>query len=50
MEWRNEQFDLGGVSDLALVCPDMKRAVEFCTQVLGKRLVKTAAQRTGIRV
>ena len=28
MEWRNEEFDLGGVDHLALVCSDMKRTVE----------------------
>jgi hypothetical protein len=27
MEWRNEEFDLGGVNHLALVCSDMKRTV-----------------------
>jgi len=41
MEWRNEEFDLGGVNHLALVCSDMKRTVEFDTQVLGMRLIKT---------
>jgi len=41
MEWRNEEFDLGGVNHLALVCSDMKRTVEFYTQVLGMRLIKT---------
>src|SRR6516162_4047923 len=41
MEWRNEEFDLGGVDHLALVCSDMKRTVEFYTQVLGMRLIKT---------
>ena len=41
MEWRNEEFDLGGVNHLALVCSDMKRSVEFYTQVLGMRLIKT---------
>src|SRR5262249_48921819 len=35
MEWRNEEFDLGGVNHLALVCSDMKRTVEFYTAVLG---------------
>jgi len=29
MEWRNEEFDLGGVNHLALVCSDMKRTVQF---------------------
>jgi len=41
MQWRNEEFDLGGVNHLALVCSDMKRTVEFYTQVLGMRLIKT---------
>jgi catechol 2,3-dioxygenase-like lactoylglutathione lyase family enzyme len=41
MDWRNEEFDLGGVNHLALVCSDMKRTVEFYTQVLGMRLIKT---------
>ena len=41
MEWRNSEFDLGGVNHLALVCSDMKRTVEFYTQVLGMRLIKT---------
>ena len=41
MEWRNEEFDLGGVNHLALVCSDMRRTVEFYTQVLGMRLIKT---------
>ena len=41
MEWRNEEFDLGGVNHLALVCSDMERTVEFYTDVLGMRLIKT---------
>ena len=41
MEWRNEEFDLGGVNHLALVCSDMKRTVEFYTDVLGMPLIKT---------
>jgi catechol 2,3-dioxygenase-like lactoylglutathione lyase family enzyme len=41
MEWRNEEFDLGGVNHLALVCSDMERTVEFYTEVLGMRLIKT---------
>ncbi|MDR2984699.1 MAG: VOC family protein [Nocardiopsaceae bacterium] len=40
-EWRNEEFDLGGVNHLALVCADMQRTVEFYTEVLGMRLIKT---------
>ena len=41
MDWHNQEFDLGGVNHLALVCSDMKRTVEFYTQVLGMRLIKT---------
>jgi len=41
MQWRNEEFDLGGVNHLALVCSDMKRTVEFYSEVLGMRLIKT---------
>ncbi len=41
MDWRNEEFDFGGVNHLALVCSDMKRTVEFYTKVLGMRLIKT---------
>ena len=41
MEWRNEEFDFGGVNHLALVCSDMRRTVEFYTEVLGMRLIKT---------
>src|ERR1700745_1023413 len=41
MDWRNEEFDPGRVNRLALVCSDMKRTVEFYTQVLGMRLIKT---------
>ncbi|HEX7993905.1 MAG TPA: VOC family protein, partial [Streptosporangiaceae bacterium] len=40
-EWRNEEFDFGGVNHLALVCSDMQRTVEFYTEVLGMRLIKT---------
>ena len=41
MEWQNEEFSLGGVNHLALVCSDMRQTVEFYTQVLGMRLIKT---------
>jgi catechol 2,3-dioxygenase-like lactoylglutathione lyase family enzyme len=41
MEWQNDEFALAGVNHLALVTSDMKRTVEFYTQVLGMRLVKT---------
>ena len=50
MEGRNQEFDLGGVGDLALVCFNMERPVESCTRVLGKRLIKAAAERTGVGV
>ena len=40
-DWKNAEFELGGVNHLALVCSDMKRTVEFYTQVLGMRLIKT---------
>ena len=40
-EWRNPEFDLGGVNHLALVCSDMRRTVDFYTTVLGMRLIKT---------
>ncbi|MBO2449914.1 VOC family protein [Actinomadura barringtoniae] len=41
MTWRNTEFELGGVNHLALVCSDMQRTVEFYTEILGMRLVKT---------
>ena len=41
MTWRNPEFELGGVNHLALVSSDMSRTVDFYTQVLGMRLVKT---------
>ena len=34
-------FEFGGVHHLALVCRDMARTVDFYTNVLGMRLVKT---------
>jgi catechol 2,3-dioxygenase-like lactoylglutathione lyase family enzyme len=40
-EWRNPEFELGGVNHLALVCSDMARTVDFYTRVLGMRLIKT---------
>jgi catechol 2,3-dioxygenase-like lactoylglutathione lyase family enzyme len=36
-----ERFQLRGVHHLALVCRDMSRTVDFYTNVLGMRLVKT---------
>ena len=41
MEWQNEEFEIGGVNHLALVCSDMQQTVDFYTQTLGMRLVKT---------
>ena len=40
-EWKNEKFELRGINHLALVCKDMKRTVDFYTNVLGMPLIKT---------
>jgi catechol 2,3-dioxygenase-like lactoylglutathione lyase family enzyme len=37
----NQEFQLGGVNHLALVCSDMARTVEFYSGVLGMPLIKT---------
>ena len=37
----NDQFELGGINHLALVCSDMERTVDFYTNVLGMPLIKT---------
>ena len=37
----NQEFQLGGVNHLALVCSDMQRTVDFYSGVLGMPLVKT---------
>lgn len=37
----NTEFEIRGVNHLALVCSDMKRTVEFYTEVLGFPLIKT---------
>ena len=37
----NEEFEIGGVSHVALVCRDMARTVDFYQGVLGMPLVKT---------
>jgi catechol 2,3-dioxygenase-like lactoylglutathione lyase family enzyme len=37
----NQEFALGGVNHLALVCSDMERTVEFYSGVLGMPLIKT---------
>ena len=34
-------FEFGGIHHLALVCRDMERTVDFYTNVLGMRLIKT---------
>ncbi len=41
MEQENTEFELRGINHLALVCRDMKRTVDFYTNVLGMPLVKT---------
>lgn len=37
----NREFDITGINHLALVCKDMKRTVDFYSNVLGMPLVKT---------
>lgn len=37
----NPEFELGGFNHVALVCSDMRRTVEFYTEVLGMQLLKT---------
>ncbi|HZT65504.1 MAG TPA: VOC family protein [Acidimicrobiales bacterium] len=37
----NNEFELGGINHLALVCRDMERTVDFYTNVLGMPLIKT---------
>ena len=37
----NSEFELLGVNHLALVCKDMARTVDFYTNVLGMKLIKT---------
>jgi catechol 2,3-dioxygenase-like lactoylglutathione lyase family enzyme len=37
----NTEFELLGVNHLALVCKDMARTVDFYTNVLGMKLIKT---------
>lgn len=37
----NQEFQLGGVNHLALVCSDMQRTVEFYSGTLGMPLIKT---------
>lgn len=40
-EQKNEKFEIRGINHLALVCKDMKRTVDFYTNVLGMPLTKT---------
>ena len=37
----NPKFEIQGLNHLALVCSDMARTVDFYTNILGMRLVKT---------
>jgi len=37
----NPEFEFGGFNHLALTCSDMKRTVDFYTNILGMKLVKT---------
>ena len=39
----NPKFQVNGVNHIALVCKDMKRTVEFYTDILGMPLIKTCA-------
>ena len=41
MRRENKEFQLRGINHLALVCKDMKRTVDFYTNVLGMPLSKT---------
>ena len=43
-----ERIELEGVSHLALVCSDMARTVDFYTNVLGLRLIKTVELPVGM--
>ena len=37
----NTEFEFGGINHLALTCSDMQRTVDFYTNILGMKLVKT---------
>jgi catechol 2,3-dioxygenase-like lactoylglutathione lyase family enzyme len=37
----NTEFEFGGIHHLALTCSDMQRTVDFYTNILGMKLVKT---------
>jgi catechol 2,3-dioxygenase-like lactoylglutathione lyase family enzyme len=39
--FRNTEFEFGGFNHLALTCSDMQRTVDFYTNILGMKLVKT---------
>lgn len=41
MKNTNEQFEILGLNHVALVCSDMERTVDFYTNVLGLKLVKS---------
>lgn len=41
MENTNSEFEILGLNHVALVCRDMQRTVDFYTNVLGMKLVKT---------
>jgi len=41
MENTNEEFEILGLNHVALVCKDMQRTIDFYTNVLGMKLVKT---------
>lgn len=41
MENTNDEFEILGLNHVALVCQDMQRTVDFYTNVLGMKLVKT---------
>ena len=40
-EKSNTKIDIRGVNHIAMVCKDMKRTVDFYTNVLGMPLIKT---------
>jgi catechol 2,3-dioxygenase-like lactoylglutathione lyase family enzyme len=39
----NSEFEFGGINHLALTCSDMQRTVDFYTNILDMKLVKTLA-------
>lgn len=44
----NTQFELSGLHHVALVCKDMQRTVDFYTDVLGMKLIKTIELPAGV--